>query len=279
MKRVAKRNLAPSDPASQGNNQKSELQRTESLSRPNLSVEENEAKENLDKSFSPKSTGLLKASSFKHRTPTAKTNISEIGLSSERKRVNIPQDDEVGSELQQKLQLRCQKISNAAASQKAKSETIEQNGCDEVPQPKCYDPKNFNSLQTFHVETNDSSINKDADTSHEVSDDDGYMRVKEKDAIVPAPPLLPSKGQNALPLPPKKNNFALEEEEHYAVPKNLQSKEGQDENKPKRRSLTKPLVPSKPITLRKPPLTAKPPTLKMQTNPGTNTKDANESRN
>ena len=85
--------------------------------------------------------------------------------------------------------------------------------------------------------------------------------------------MLPDKGQNALPLPPKKNNFAFVEEEHYAVPKNLQSKDELEENKPKRRSLSKPVVPSKPITLRKPPLTAKPPTLKMQTNPGTNARN------
>ena len=56
------------------------------------------------------------------------------------------------------------------------------------------------------------------------------------------------------------------------MPKNIQSKDAPEECKPKR-SLTKPQVPNKPITMRKPPLSAKPPTLKMQTNPGTNARN------
>ena len=96
------------------------------------------------------------------------------------------------------------------------------------------------------------------------------------------PPALPPKGRfvssdNLSPsppaLPPKKNNFQYQEEEHYAVPKNIQSKDAPEECKPKIRNLTKPQVPNKPITMRKPPLSTKPPTLNIQTNPGTNARN------
>ena len=258
MKRVAKRNLQPPDPSPQGTNKKTELLRTGSLSRPNL-LSENEK---ISKpSLLSKPSGIQKASSFKTRTSSSSLN-------------NMHQEEGIESELQRKLQKQCRKISDAAsASQKTISEPPNKESSQEIrkPKPNRFDENAFNSLPLCNSTMDDISNDQDGDSSQEDTDENGYMRVP--GAYVPAPPTLPNKGENALPLPPKKNNFQYQEEEHYAVPKNIQSKEAPEECKPRIRSLTKPQVPNKPITMRKPPLSAKPPTLKMQTNPGTNARN------
>ena len=257
MKRVAKRNLQPPEPSPQVNHKKTELLRTGSLSRPNL-LSENEK---ISKpSLLSKPSGIQKASSFKTRTSSSSLN-------------NMHQEEGIESELQRKLQKQCRKISDAAsASQKTIRETPNQELSKEIrkPKPNRYDANAFNSLPVSTSTTNDINNDQNDNSSQEDTDENGYMRVPE--AYVPQPPALPNKGENTLPLPPKRNDFQYEEEQHYAVPKNIQSKEAPEECKPKR-SLTKPQIPNKPITMRKPPLLAKPPTLKMQTNPGTNARN------
>ena len=251
MKRVAKRNLEPSDPSSQGNNKKSELLRTGSLSRPNLSTREEAIKRNPEIS---KPSGIQKAASFKTR------HVASVATRSEMSRQDEIEED--GSELQQKLKLRCQKISIS---------TPQQNTFQSVPQSTPDAKNNFNSLPPLAPIMNNGINDQDVDSCDEDTNDDGCMKVEE--VLAPAPPSLPGKSKNALPLPPKKNSFIQEEEEHYAVPKRIPSPQANEDNKHKRRSLTKPQVPNKPIALRKPPLTVKPPALKMQSNPGANARN------
>ena len=80
-----------------------------------------------------------------------------------------------------------------------------------------------------------------------------------------SPPHLPDKSKNVIPLPPK-TNVSNNLEEHYAVPKTLSTQTQRGNIKYKRRSLTKPQVPNKPVTLRKPPIVAKPPSLRPEAN-------------
>ena len=256
MKRVGKRNLDPSNAAiGDDEKKKIDLVRTNSLAKPSTSKSTNEFLGTPITPLSTKSSDVRKASSFRVQPLANLTNNASVTQNSEEfSKGNIREDVDDGSELQQKLKLRKEAIYNTKLSN--------------VSLSKIQPTNTFSSLPP----NNSSNVINEGDLEIPSSEDDSvenqYMRVEKP----PPPPVIPEKGKHFLPLPPKNVGKEDNSEDHYAVPKRV-TPQTQGNNRYKRRSLTKPQVPNKPITLRKPPIVAKPAALRLDSNAGATSKN------
>jgi hypothetical protein len=255
MKRVGKRNLDPSNASHEEENKKTELVRTNSLAKPSTSKATNDIVGAPITSLSTKSSDVRKTSSFRVQPLANLTNNASIRQNNERfNNDNIREDVDDGSELQQKLKLRKQVIYDTKIDDTSLSRSQHTN--------------TFNSLPPINSSNQINERVLEIPSSEDDSVENQYMRVEKP----PVPPSLPDKGKNFLPLPPKTLGNVDNNEDHYAVPKRV-TPQTQGNNRYKRRSLTKPQVPNKPITLRKPPIVAKPAALRLDTNAGAASKN------
>ena len=253
MKKVGKRNLDPSNASHEEENLKADSTENHknSLAKPSTSKSTNEFLGTPMTSLSTKLTDVRKASSFRAQPLSNLTNNASITQNNEAfNKENIREEVDDGSELKQKLKLRKEiiygtKISDASLSRSQNTNT-------------------FKSLPPINPSNRRNEVAQEIPSSEDDSVENQYVRV-EKPHI---PPSLPEKGKNFLPLPPKN----VDNEDHYAVPKRVTTQTPANDRY-KRRSLTKPQVPSKPITLRKPPIVAKPAALRLDTNAGATSKN------
>ena len=255
MKKVGKRNLDPSNPSHEEEKIKTDLVRTNSLAKPNTSKSTNESVGTPITFLPTKSSDVRKASSFRVQPLTNLTNNASITQNNEAfNKDNIREDVDDGSELKQKLKLRKEAIYNTKISDASLSRSQHTN--------------TFNSLPPINSSNRINEVDQEIPSSEDDSVENQYVRV----AKPHIPPSLPEKGKNFLPLPPKNIDNVDNNEDHYAVPKRVTTQTPAN-NKYKRRSLTKPQVPNKPITLRKPPIVAKPAALRLDTNTGATSKN------
>ena len=245
MKKVGKRNLDSSVSSEMIENEQTNFNNNNAFCVSTALKPLKDIKDNTISCVHPNRPTIVKASSFKHQP--LKNGSQQSELNKIKSSNSIVEKTESSSELQHKLKSRCQKIDEAFHLQ-----TNDQTSYNSLPP---LSPKDGASTEDKETESGENLLNSPAEK---------YMD-SDKKYSTSIPPRLPNKSKNVIPLPPKSNaNDSLEE--HYAVPKTLSTQTQRGNIKYKRRSLTKPQVPNKPVTLRKPPIVAKPPSLKPEAN-------------